>query len=98
MLTALLISGILICFLQTPEYFIIKIIHDVKKSGMEGLSPLLTQNAKKAFGMVEDVSENEVVQSILGILSQNDTVSLLKSEIKKFNGMLMVFLKAKIMQ
>ena len=58
-------------------------IDDVKDSGIEGLEPHLTDRAKETIDAVSYVTDNNLINMIMGFVDQNGYVGILKSEIQK---------------
>lgn len=70
---------------NTPEYALKTMIDDVNTSGMEGLEPHLTGNAKKTLDTVSSVTSSDLFNTIMGIINQNDYVGVLKSELQEIH-------------
>ena len=81
-LLAIIITCFGLYFIQTPEYALMEITKDIKESGIEGLRPHLTKEAQERFDAVSAITENKLVNSILGLFDKNDYTSILKSEIQ----------------
>lgn len=94
-LAVCLIVGVGLYFLNTPEYTLIKIKNSVKESGIEGLDPYLTENAKKTINDVLKISENKLVQITIGMFNKDDNISVLKSKAKEIQWKLKDILKSK---
>ena len=83
LLLAIIAGGIGIYIVNTPEYALKTMIDDVNTSGMEGLEPHLTGNAKEVLDTVSSITTSNLFNTIMGFINQNDYVSVLKSEIKE---------------
>lgn len=83
----ILVMGIGVClgvsFTRSPEYALMNIAKDVKESGLDGLMPHLTGEAKETVKAINSISENKLLNTILSVLDKDDYVSVLKSNIKK---------------
>lgn len=65
-------------FVRTPEYALLKIAGDIKKSGIDGLRPHLTGDAKQALDILGFVG------SVGGLFGEDDAdFTELESEIEK---------------
>lgn len=83
LLLVVIAGGIGIYIVNTPEYALKTMIDDVGTYGMEGLEPHLTGNAKETLDTVSSLTENELFNTILDFINQNDYVSVLQSEIQE---------------
>ena len=83
MLLAVIAGGIGLYIVNTPEYALKAMIDDVNTSGMEGLEPHLTGNAKEALDTVSSITSSNLFNTIKGFINQNDYVGVLKSEIQE---------------
>lgn len=90
-----LLLGAGIYFINTPEYTLIKIKNSVKESGIEGLDPYLTENAKKTINDILKISENKLIQITIGMFNKGNNVSVLKSKAKEIQWKLKDILKSK---
>lgn len=64
---------------NTPEDALKEIVEDVNQSGIDGLRPHLTKNAQEIVDTVSAVADNELVSSVMGLLSDNEYVDIFKS-------------------
>lgn len=83
LLIAVIAGGIGMYIVNTPEYKLKTMINDVNTSGMEGLEPHLTGNAKEVLNTVSSITSGNLFNTIMGFINQNDYVSVLKSEIQE---------------
>ncbi len=83
LLLAVIAGGIGMYIVNTPEYALKTMIDDVNTSGMEGLESHLTGNAKEALDTVSSITSSNLFKTIMGLINQNDYVSVLKSEIQE---------------
>ena len=83
LLLAVVIGGLSLYIVNSPEYALKNIVEDVNTSGMEGLVPHLTEKAEKTLDRVSSVTENGLVNTIMGFIDQNDYVSVLQSDIQE---------------
>lgn len=83
LLLAVIAGGIGLYIVNTPEYALKAMIDDVNTSGMEGLEPHLTGNAKEALDTVSSITSSNLFNTIMGFINQNDYVGVLKSEIQE---------------
>ena len=67
---------------NSPEFALMRIAQDVKESGIDGLDPHLTQDAKKVVDTISAVTENELITSVIGLLNKNDYIGIMKSELR----------------
>ena len=74
LLLVIIAGGIGIYIVNTPEYALKTMIDDVGTYGMEGLEPHLTGNAKETLDTVSSLTENELFNTILDFINQNDYV------------------------
>lgn len=95
LLLAIIVSGLGIYIVNTPEYALMTMIDDVNASGMEGLESHLTGKAKKTIDTVSYVTDSSIFNTIMGFISQNDYVSVLKSEIQEIQWEVDDILKSK---
>lgn len=82
-LLAVFAGGIGIYIVNTPECALKNMIDDVNTSGMEGLGPHLTDNAKATLDTVSSLTSSDLFNTIMGIINQNDYVSVLESKIQE---------------
>lgn len=80
---------------STPEYALKETIEDVHDSGIEGLYPHLTSKARTTIDAVSSITENNILNTILGFIGQSEYVSVLKSEIRGIKWSLSDVLKCK---
>lgn len=64
-------------FINTPEYALAKICTDIKEIGFDAVLPNLTDEAYKKVEPVIKIVNNNIVQSILSFISDNDYASVL---------------------
>lgn len=83
LLLAVIAGGIGLYIVNTPEYTLKTMIDDVNTSGMEGLEPYLTGNAKESLDTVSSITSSNLFNTIMGFINQNDYVGVLKSEIQE---------------
>ena len=83
LLIAVIAGGIGMYIVNTPEYKLKTMINDVNTSGMEGLEPHLTGNAKEVLNTVSSITSGNLFNTIMGFINQDDYVSVLKSEIQE---------------
>lgn len=94
LIVAIIIGGG-IYIVNTPEYAIKKMIKDVNDSGLEGLYPYLTDEAKETIDTVSSITDNNIVNSIIGLVSQSEYINVLKSEIQEIQWEVKDVLKSK---
>lgn len=80
---AIVISCLGIYVVSTPEYALMKIAKDVKASGMDGLRLHLTEKAQEKLDTVTSLADNKLVGALMGLLGNNDYVSVLKTEMQQ---------------
>ena len=80
---------------NTPEYALKEMIDDVNASGMDGLYPHLTGEARATIDTVASVTENSIFNTIVGFISQSEYVGVLKSEIQEIQWEVDDVLKSK---
>lgn len=68
---------------NTPEYALKEMIDDVTVSGMDGLHPHLTGEARETIDAVSSVTDNALFNTIVDLIGQSEYVGILKSEIKE---------------
>lgn len=94
-----LIAATIICIgvyvTNTPEYELKEMIDDVNASGMDGLYPHLTGEARATIDAVSSVTENSIFNTIVGFISQSEYVGVLKSEIQEIQWEIDDVLKSK---
>lgn len=81
--------------LRSPEYALTQISKDIKTSGIQGLKPHLTGNAKTIVDSAVAISENKIVNSIVSSLNTEDSIGALKSNLKEIEWSLIDILKNK---
>ena len=82
-LIAITIIGMGVYVTNTPEYALKEMIDDVNASGMDGLYPHLTGEARATIDAASSVTENSFFNTIVGFISQSEYVGVLKSEIQE---------------
>lgn len=95
LLLVMVVGGIGLYIVDTPEYSLKNIIEDVNISGMEGLDPHLTGKAKETLDTVSSVTENVLFNTIKGFINLNDYVGVLKTEIQEIQWEVDDVLKSK---
>lgn len=80
---------------NTPEYALKEMIDDVNASGMDGLYPHLTGEARTTIDAVSSVADNNIFNTIVGFISQSEYVGVLKSEIQEIQWSVSDVLKSK---
>ena len=80
---------------NTPEYALKEMIDDVTASGMDGLHPHLTGEARETIDAVSSVADNALFNTIVGLIGQSEYVGILKSEIKEIQWGVSEVLKSK---
>ncbi len=94
-LIAITVRGIGVYITNTPEYALKEMIDDVNASGMDGLYPHLTGEARATIDTVSSVTENSIFNTIVGFISQSENVGVLKSEIQEIQWEVDDVLKSK---
>lgn len=94
-LIAATIIGMGVYVTNTPEYALKEMIDDVNASGMDGLYPHLTGEARATIDAVSSVTENSIFNTIVGFISQSEYVGVLKSEIQEIQWEVDDVLKSK---
>lgn len=94
-LIAVTIIGMGVYVTNTPEYALKEMIDDVNASGMDGLYPHLTGEARAIIDAVSSVTENSIFNTIVGFISQSEYVGVLKSEIQEIQWEVDDVLKSK---
>lgn len=84
-----------IAIFTSPEYALFKISKDVKKSGVDGLTPHLTENAAMVVRSIDAISENKLVDSILTAIGKTNAAGVLKENLKDVKWELEDILKGK---
>lgn len=79
---AIAITCIGIYAVRSPEYALLKIVKDVRASGMDGLRPHLTENAQQTLDAVSLLSDSGLVGAIMDLFAPGDYVGVLKSELQ----------------
>lgn len=95
LLLTVVIGGLSLYIVNTPEYALKSIIEDVNNSGIEGLNPHLTGRAKETLDTVSSVTESDLFSTIVGFVNQNNDTSVLKSEIQEIQWEVDDVLKSK---
>lgn len=94
-LVAAVLIGIGFYITNTPEYALKEMIDDVTVSGMDGLHPHLTGEARETIDAVSSVTDNALFNTIVGLIGQSEYVGILKSEIKEIQWGVSEVLKSK---
>ena len=94
-LIAITIIGMGVYVTNTPEYALKEMVDDVNASGMDGLYPHLTGEARATIDAVSSVTENSFFNTIVGFISQSEYVGVLKSEIQEIQWEVDDVLKSK---
>ena len=95
LLLVVISSGLGVYIVNTPEYALKTMIDDVNTSGMEGLEPHLTGEAKETIDAVSYIIDSNIFNTIMGFINQNDYVGILKSEIQEIQWEVVDLLKSK---
>lgn len=74
---AILAGGGILYVINTPEYALAKICADVKETGFDAVLSNLTDEAYKKVEPVLKIANNNIVQSILSFISDDDYASIL---------------------
>lgn len=69
--------------LNSPEYALAQMAQDVKRSGLDGLEPHLTQEAQETLDKLGAVSDNTLVGSILSALNADSYLDTLKDKLSE---------------
>lgn len=94
-LIAATIIGMGIYVTNTPEYALKEMIDDINASGMDGLYPHLTGEARATVDAVSSVTENNIFNTIVGFIGQSEYAGVLKSEIQEIKWEVDDVLKSK---
>ncbi len=94
-LIAAILIGVGVYIVNTPEYALAEMLGDVNDSGMEGLYPHLTDKARETVDAISSVTENSILNSIIGYISQSEYISVLKSEMQEIQWNVNDILKSK---
>lgn len=94
-LIATMIIGMGVFVTNTPEYALKEMIDDVNASGMDGLYPHLTGEARTTIDAVSSVTESNIFNTIVGFIGQSEYVGVLKSEIQEIEWEVDDVLKSK---
>ncbi len=83
-LALVLIAGVCggVVFLRSPEYAAMKIVREMKESGMEGLRPYLTEDLQKKADAISSITNNKLVNLVIGLLGKEDAINKIVSELK----------------
>lgn len=95
LLLTVVVGGLSLYIVNTPEYALKSIIEDINNSGIEGLNPHLTGRAKETLDTVSFVTESDLFSTIMGFINQNNYTSVLKSEIQEIQWEVHDVLKSK---
>jgi hypothetical protein len=90
-----LLITVCVAILSSPEYALLKISKDVKKSGIEGLEPHLTEKARIVVHSIDAVSDSKLVDSILTAIGKTNAAGVLKEHINEVEWKLKDILKGK---
>lgn len=71
-----------VVFLRSPEYAAMKIVREMKESGMEGLRPYLTEDLQKKADAISSITNNKLVNLVIGLLGKEDVINKIVSELK----------------
>lgn len=94
-LIAATIIGMGVYITNTPECALKGMIDDVNVSGMDGLYPHLTGEARTTIDAVSSITENNIFNTIVGFIGQSEYVGVLKSEIQEIQWEIDDVLKSK---
>lgn len=95
LLLTVVVGGLSLYIVNTPEYALKSIIEDINNSGIEGLKPHLTGRAKETLDAVSSITESDLFSTIMGFINQNNYTSVLKSEIQEIQWEVDDVLKSK---
>lgn len=93
LLLAVVLGCLGVLVYRSPEYALWQIASDVKASGLDGLLPHLTGDARKILDTANSVATNPLVLSLVGVLGGEDLVRFLQSELQKVQWELVDLLK-----
>ena len=93
LLVAVVMGCLGVLVYRSPEYALWQIASDVKASGLDGLLPHLTGDARKILDTANSVATNPLVLSLVGVLGGEDLVRFLQSELQKVQWELVDLLK-----
>lgn len=80
------VSGfVVVNILNSPEYALKQIVDDVRESGVKGLKPHLTGEAKKAFDYIIGISDNSILNSVISAFGIDEYTDILISEMSEIN-------------
>ena len=95
LLLTVVVGGLSLYIVNTPQYALKSIIEDINSSGIEGLNPHLTGRAKETLDTVSSVAESDLFSTIVGFINQNNYTAVLKSEIQEIQWEVDDVLKSK---
>ena len=82
-LIAIIIACVGVYIVNTPEYALKKMIDDVNDSGIDGLYPYLTEDARETVDAVTSIAENDIFSFIMNITGKGNYANVLKSKIQE---------------
>lgn len=90
-LVAIMLIGAIACggafaiITNSPQYALKIMIDEVTEFGLKGLMPHLTGEAQDVIDSVAQVSDNTIINTIMGTLNIDNYVSILKSKISEID-------------
>lgn len=83
---AVVLIGICNYVMNTPEFALRQIMTEINSSGMSGLYPHLTRNARSAVDTAASFTQdNKTLSSLISLAGQGLYVNVLKSEIQNIH-------------
>lgn len=96
---SILLIGVFVFFgisiLNSPEYALMQIADDIQENGIEGITPHLTDDAKKTVSTIISVTDNKFINSIFQFTQNEDFTDVLISNLKEIEWSLCEVLKSK---
>ena len=76
------VGGILLMnFLNSPEYALMKIGKDIEAQGIDGIYPHLTEEGQQAIDQINAVADNKIVGALVSLLGLEDDIAIFKEKL-----------------
>lgn len=82
LLTIVSIAYCVLNYINSPEHALKETINDVKKNGVYGLYPHLTNDAQEIIEPILTFTQNEIFDHVVEFINQDDNLNTLISKVK----------------
>ncbi|MBR4879187.1 MAG: hypothetical protein IKU13_05095 [Clostridia bacterium] len=76
------IGGIMLMkFMGSPEYALMKIGKDIASQGIEGIYPHLTADGQQMLDKINEVADNKIVGALVSLFGLEDDIAIFKEKL-----------------